>query len=348
MKRELTERNDSSAVGSGIHPTRCDAQPGMQPSAREDAVIRAAVRRELDAQLSFLNERPSQRPEILRRIKGERVVKKKMSLALVFALVAMLAAMTALAAGISFSNKVDVKRAAIDALNEKYGITEEMLTVLHLEVGELDENGAQTVTFTPVERQYAQRVGEYTVTILNGKITASWSHDGEEIGEGIESPVYGAEQLALLCTNYGEVMRYLLDTVGSDDPDEDGPRETPSTPEDYEAYFAAQEAEWASARDAAVAESALSIEECRALAIDAIRSVYGLSDEQIAKLETFDDQDGMLFDTVDGHHVISVMYWLWQGADEHTEKDGQYWVDVNMDTGVIEDVLYDSAMAGNG
>ena len=168
---------------------------------KRDEELRAAVRREMDAQLAFLNERPSLRPEILRRIKGERKMKKKLSVGLALALAAMLAAMTALAAGINFSNKVDVKRAALDAIGEKYGITEEMLTVLHLEVGEPDENGAQTVTLTPVEWQYAERVGEYTATVQGGKVTASWSHDGEEIGEGIESPIYGAAQLQALCTN---------------------------------------------------------------------------------------------------------------------------------------------------
>ena len=336
MKRDRTNQNENNNVRNSVK------------LSQEDALLKAAVRRGLNAQLSFLDERPSQRPIILGRIKGERVVKKKMSMALVFALVAMLAAMTALAAGLNFSNKVDVKRAALDALNEKYAITEEMLTVLHIEVGEPDENGAQTVTFTPVERQYADRVGEYAVTILNGKITASWSHDGEEIGEGIESPVYGAEQLALLCTNYGEVMQYLFDAADDVDPGESGPMETPHAPEDLEAYFAAQEAEWSESKAAAEAESKLSIEECRALAIEAIQNVYALTDAQVAMLETFDDRDGMLFDTMDGHHVISVMYWLHQEDGVHTEKDGQYWIDVNMDTGVIEDMIYDSGMAANG
>ena len=323
----------------------------------DDKELKRIVRREFDAEFSRLDERPSQRPIILGRIKGERVVKRKLSMALVFALAVMLAAMTALAAGIHFSSKVDVKRAALDALNEKYGITEEMLTVLHLEVGEIDENGAQTVTFTPVEWPYAQRAGEYTVTVQGGKVTASWSHDGEEIGEGIESSVYGAEQLKLLCTNYGEVMQYLFETEGDDLPEDWAGIDVAPTPpagqdvgEWLEAEFDREEAEWASARDAAVAESKLSIEECRALAIEAIRSVYGLTDAQIAMLETFDDRDGMLFEMQEGHHVISVMYWLWQGDEEsgHTEKDGVYWIDVNMDTGVIEDMLYDSGMAGNG
>ena len=31
-----------------------------------------------------------------------------------------------------------------------------------------------------------------------------------------------------------------------------------------------------------------------------------------------------------------------------TQRDGVYWVDVNVETGVIEDLLYDSQLGGNG
>lgn len=47
-----------------------------------------------------------------------------------------------------------------------------------------------------------------------GKAVACWSHDGEAAGDGIESPVYGAEQVARLCSDYVEVMQYLFDQSG--------------------------------------------------------------------------------------------------------------------------------------
>ena len=331
-------------------------------SLASDAMLKGIVRREFDAEFSFLEGRPSLRPDILRRIEGERVVKRKISVALVFALIAMLAAMTALAAGINFSNKVDVKRAALDALQEKYGITEEMLTVLHVEVGEQDENGAQTVTLTPVEWQYAERVGQYAATVQGGKVTASWSHDGEEIGEGIESPVYGAEQLGLLCRNYTEVMSYLIKVEGSARPE---PMPTPvladddGEPQDYETWLAAKIAAWEQSRSEAEAAAKLTLEECKAIAIQAIRREYGLTDEQMAKLQAFEggyENYDLDFSLEDGQPVASMLFRLWQageagdyaGADDFTEKDGHYWVDVNMVTGVIEDILYDSGLAGNG
>ena len=329
---------------------------------KRDEELKAAVRRELDTQFAFLDERPSLRPDILRRIKGEKKMKKKFSAGLVLALAVMLAAMTALAARLTFSNDFDVKRAALGALGEKYGITEEMLTVLHVEVGEQDENGAQTVTLTPVEWQYAERVGQYAATVQGGKVTASWSHDGEEIGEGMESPVYGAEQLKLLCRNYTEVMRYLLEAEGSARPE---PMPTPvladddGEPQDYETWLAAQIAAWEQSRAEAEAAAKLTLEECKAIAIEAIRSEYGLTDEQVAKLQAFEggyENYDLDFSFEDGQPVASMLFRLWQagevgeyaGADDFTEKDGQYWVDVNMDTGVIEDIIYDSGLAGNG
>ena len=40
------------------------------------------------------------------------------------------------------------------------------------------------------------------------------------------------------------------------------------------------------------------------------------------------------------------------GEDDYfaivTEKDGQYWVTINLQTEVIEDIVYDSGLAGNG
>ena len=325
---------------------------------KNDEAMRKIVRREFDAGFSFLNEQPSLRPEILKRIKGERVVKRKISVALVFALVAALAAVTALAATLNFSTNYDVKRAALDALEEKYGVTEEMMTVLHVELGEIDENGAQTVTFTPVEGAYADRAGEYAVTVQGGKATASWSHDGEEIGEGMESPVYGAQQLKLLCTNYGEVMAYLLAENGGESIE---PAVTPAWPEvgDIETYMANQQKEWEERKAAALAAAKLSIEECKALAIEAIRGEYALTDAQMQKLVAFvdewglDDRDAMDFAFEDGHPVVSMLFGLFQSetigvSEDWSEKDGQYWVDVNMDTGVIENILYDSMLASNG
>ena len=57
----------------------------------------------------------------------------------------------------------------------------------------------------------------------------------------------------------------------------------------------------------------------------------------------------------DGKPVLTVMLSLQQQVSDDpsafvpfTQRDGVYWVDVNVETGVIEDLLYDSQLGGNG
>ena len=47
--------------------------------------------------------------------------------------------------------------------------------------------------------------------------------------------------------------------------------------------------------------------------------------------------------------VCEIWFWLHQEEDAvHTDGDGLYWVRINAETGVIEEMHYDSALAGNG
>ena len=64
------------------------------------------IRQEIDAELSFLDSRPSLHYDIMREIKGEKVVKKKISVGLVFVLVMLLAGTVALAASLLWQDYV--------------------------------------------------------------------------------------------------------------------------------------------------------------------------------------------------------------------------------------------------
>ena len=47
--------------------------------------------------------------------------------------------------------------------------------------------------------------------------------------------------------------------------------------------------------------------------------------------------------------IITEYFWLWQGDGEaFTEGNGLYAVEINAQTGVIEEVRYDSGLNGNG
>ena len=124
-----------------------------------------------------------------------RRMSMKKAIALALCAVLALASAVALAAGLLFSDRVDVQTKAEQALARRYGMTQDMLSVFGRDVDE----AAGTVTFTPLGEssdQLAKRLGTYTVTVRGGEATASWSHDGEPVGGDLSSPVWDAGLLA--------------------------------------------------------------------------------------------------------------------------------------------------------
>lgn len=110
---------------------------------------REMIRSAMDRRLSFLDDLPSCRTGVLEQIAREEVpvMKKKVSVGLVFAMVLVLLSVAALAAGILLSRGADAARTADRALEEKYGVTQEMLTYFYREEEEQPE-GAVRVTYT--------------------------------------------------------------------------------------------------------------------------------------------------------------------------------------------------------
>ena len=125
-----------------------------------------------------------------------RIWTMKRTMALALAAVLLLGAAAALAAGLIFSDKVDAKTAARQALTGQYGFTPEMEAFFDCTVSE----DGHTVVFTPAADTGAgieEKLGVYTVTLGKGRqATASWSHDGETIGESTQSPVWDTALLA--------------------------------------------------------------------------------------------------------------------------------------------------------
>ena len=124
-----------------------------------------------------------------------RRMSMKKAIALALCAVLALASAVALAAGLLFSDRVDVQTKAEQALAQRYGMTQDMLSVFGRDVDE----AAGTVTFTPLGEssdQLVERLGTYTVTVRGGEALASWSHDGEPVGGDLSSPVWDAGLLA--------------------------------------------------------------------------------------------------------------------------------------------------------
>lgn len=132
--------------------------------------------------LSMLSDEPARRMSM-----------KKM-IALALAAVLVLASVVALAAGMVMSDRMDMQTMAERALEEQYGLTKEMLSLFNCE---LDER-AGTATFKPIHDAIGtagERLGTYTVAVRGGKAQASWSFDGQTVGEDIGSPAWDAKLL---------------------------------------------------------------------------------------------------------------------------------------------------------
>lgn len=126
---------------------------------------------------------------------NERIWAMKKTMALALAAVLLLGAAAALAAGLIFSDKVDAKTAARQALAGQYGFTPAMEAFFDCEVS----GDGRTAVFTPAETGAGieEKLGVYTVTLGKGnRATVSWSHDGETIGEDTQSPVWDTGLLA--------------------------------------------------------------------------------------------------------------------------------------------------------
>lgn len=112
------------------------------------------------------------------------------------ALVLVLAAAVAVAAGLTRSAKYDAKLLAHHALEEKYGFTRDMDSFFRCTVEE--KAGETVVTYSADEDvgDFAWKLGDYIVTIRDGKAEASWSNDGEAVSGDFSSDVWDTALLA--------------------------------------------------------------------------------------------------------------------------------------------------------
>ena len=139
--------------------------------------------------------------EVIR--KENRQVKKKVGIGFILVAALVLVSATALAISvIRYSPRQDARTQAHAALMEKYGLTEEILTLFN---ETMTGNGSDwEINYDlPV---YAEYAGTYRVVCSHGKVSATWSHDGEtfDAGGDLHDAVWGAPQM--------EHMRQLYKT----------------------------------------------------------------------------------------------------------------------------------------
>ena len=313
-----------------------------------------------------------------------RRMNMKKAIALAICAVLALASAVALAAGLLFSDRVDVQTRAEQALAQCYGLTQDMLSVFQRDVDE----AAGSVTFTPLGEtsdQLVKRLGTYTVTVRGGQATAGWSHDGEPVGGDLNSPVWDAGLLGQALARQAVAAKYgadALDGFALEDVNAHvtGPQEMAASGHgtwQYTVCFArVHEAARAVERyavelyadDGSVASCDVEVEDFAALpdetmtpddatpeipedvialAREALTQRYGLTQAQQEAMALHTDWLGL--GHVGDKPVYEVWFWLWQGGDEMWRAgNGLYGAYVNAETGVIEETFYDNTLGGNG
>lgn len=278
------------------------------------------------------------------------IMKKKMSAALVFALVLALLSVSAFAASLMFSPRADAGLRADKILEEKYGITREMQVFFHRSVNEYPD-GSAVVTYTG-NWDLAYVLGEYTVNLNGKEATAAWSHDGEDTSGGLDAEAWGVEQL-------NEMMRLYKEThdmsayynkgaaIGLKHPAVEMPEITAPV------ASGTTEEEWKGAQAALMKRSKLPEGDMLLIARQAIEAAYQLSADQMEKLahnpglSWYFEKDGQVY------YEACLVLIQQPSADpnvfpDYIQMDGEYSVLINTGTGVVEDIFYDAALAGNG
>ena len=301
----------------------------------------------VDRNLSGLVWDERKRQQVLLAVSEEERPVRKISLTFVLVAAILCLTVSALAAGLVFSPRVDAEKLADEALYNEYGIAPEMMTFFNRTSAQ--EGGAIVVRY---EGQYAFSfvLGRYTVTVKGSQADAVWSWDGTDTSKGFDGAAWGAEQLATLCrenqnglglSSYANLAKRIAweHNVVIADP----------VPFNEAEYKALAEKE---AREAEIAKAAatLSEEEMEAIAREAVALRYAFDEEAVkCMLEWEENRRYLVFGD---DEVPCCGFYFSLGFEDDGYKGpagrGIYHVLVNVESGTVEGIVYDSDLGGEG
>jgi len=257
---------------------------------------------------------------------------------------------------ITFSGRVNAEFYADQALEQKYGITL-LLQEYFIRTVEEKDNNTFVVRYEGMG-DYAYVLGRYEVTVDGNQITGiSWSHDGENTSGGFYAESWGAEQIMeMLRLNQEASDTSPFDSRVAEINEKHGFIYVPVvlSEEEQELIQSKEEKECEEARK----QSALSIDVMTDIARRAVALLYDFPPEREQALENIVDEEErpQWFAMYEGEPCYKVCLALDDKEDDdvlpnglmYTEKEGNYWVYINVQTGAVEDVFYSAAIGGNG
>ena len=333
----------------------------------KDEQIRAQIHQAVDAHGEHLRTDPFLAQRIMNQERtGETVVKKRLSVGLVLAIVLMLIAVTALAYSVIttvFSPRVDAYTTANRALEEKYGVTSSMLGFFSRDSRGNDEHHF-IVEYEPrFEDALASKLGVYRVVVTDGKVeSVSWSLDGISTDGGFDADAWGAEQLGemvRIASVTNDTSRFQRKAEGEEvdvyadmDPTPSGNAEDgfPEADQQIAEEMSLFRREIEEAGRSSEAQSRFTRDELIEFGRQGIIAAYHLDPEQQQRL-TFCDSDYFIahYSTIgiDQRPTFNMTFQSWS-EDGWQDGDGVYTVIVNVLDGTIEYLEYDTTLDGNG
>lgn len=258
---------------------------------------------------------------------------------------------------IVYSERCIKIKQAEQAIQEQYQIVPEMYTFFSRRITETD-NGTVSVILTGADQLYWV-LGTYTGSSDGKTATTAWSNEGKQTYGGFDAPAWEALQLHQMidiARKEHAVTSFFPKAVfiaSRDDPnysetDEEGES---SLLDEHQFELTAPHPDHQTIEK----QSVYSREELNNIAIAVISETYSLSSDQTAKVCMIDSEPDFLYEIKNGQLLYHARLQLQQSTEldeagymKSTEHDGEYLVVINAETGVIEDVVYDSSLNGNG
>ena len=254
---------------------------------------------------------------------------------------------TAFAGEVVYSERCMKIKQAEHAIEEKYQLEPAMYTFFARTVEE-HEDGSLTLTLSG-DSDFYYVLGTYTATVSGEGATASWSNEGKNTDGGFAAEAWNYVQLkdmvriSIRDNGYYSYFPLATAVARQEDPDyyfheDTGLYMLPEHPADPEII-----AERGKMTPEAMGKSAL----------EAVREIYALNEEQAALLTLNDMEPDFMYVEEGGKLIYQALLSLCQkddgsGFPEWTEKDGQYIVFIDAETGIVEDLIYDTTLNGNG
>ena len=250
------------------------------------------------------------------------------------------------------SDREKAVRLADKALEEKYGITQ--LTQEYFDRITEEKGSGYIVRYTGSDI-WGYVLGTYEITVENGAVTGiTWNHDGEDITGGLNAEAWGNEQILemlLLNQETGDISLFAdrLDDIN----------EKHGFAVNRDAVNEATMVQRETKSEEAMAQAVLSVEEINQIAIQAVAELYELTDEQAAHMTVLSEPDEQAYWYIMLHNAPCLISCIGVGNGEaepdvlpnglmYTEKNGTYWVCVNVQTDVVEEIFYTAGIGGNG